>query len=372
MEPSNSSTTLSTKKKRVAFIDLTRAWAILMMVQGHTIHSLIGDQYRDKTNFIYNLWETNRGLTAPLFLFMSGCIFVFLLIKSDKPEGNIRAKKGIRRAGLLLFMAYLLQFNPGIFNGFPPLNYEQYGFVAATHILHCISIGLLVLIGIYYLSKLLKIDTLYPLIVLLAAQIIFYPYSKTILWDENMPRLIANYFTQDYGSLFPIIPWHIYLIFGGILGNILTKLPKLHLQKRFALTMIIIGISGALFIPPFLKVMDIAFIVKVIESYAYNGIVRKLFLVFAISGGFAFMCIYIKNIPKWIMVIGQNTLWIYVIHIFVVYDTYLTKSIFCSHRHCTTFTSAALCGLAAVVMTIGILFILRFVMKKLRLKFGPK
>jgi uncharacterized membrane protein len=370
MEASNSSTTQSTK--RIAFIDLTRAWAILMMVQGHTIHSLIGDQYRDKTNFLYSIWEANRGLTAPLFLFMSGCIFVFLLIKSDKPEGNIRAKKGIRRAGLLLFLAYLLQFNPGIFKGFPPLNYEQYGFVIGTHILHCISIGLLILIGIFYLSKLLKIDTLYPLIALLITETIFYPYSLNISWDENMSILLANYFTHDFGSLFPIIPWHIYLLFGGILGNLLTKMQKLHMQKRFALTMITVGISGALLLPPILKLIDINISIKVIESYAYNGIIRKLFLVFAITGIFAFMCIYIKKIPKWIMVIGQNTLWIYTLHIFVVYDTYLTKSIFHWCRHSLPFSSAAFCGASAVVITISLLFFLRYIMKKIGLKFGPK
>lgn len=361
-----------TNKKRIAFIDLARAYAILMMVQGHTIQSLIADQHRN-SNFLYQIWEVNRGFTAPIFLLMSGCIFMFLLIKAQKPTGNIRAKKGVHRAGFLLFIAYLLQFNPGIFKGFPPLNLEEYGFVITVHILHCIALGLLVLIGIYYISRLIKIDSLWLLSLGILLILFIYPFIIQIEFDNYMPRILGNYFTSRYKSLFPIIPWHLFLLVGAILGNILTKFPQLHMKKQFAFSLIAGGILLGLTANPIFGFFNsIITDSKIISFYASNDLHFKLFIAFAIIGVFSLLCQYLSKIPNWLIIVGQNTLWIYAIHIFVVYDVFISKSIFSPFRHSLTFADSVLAACIAEVMVLTILFALRYLLKKYAFRFGPK
>ncbi|MDH7605331.1 MAG: heparan-alpha-glucosaminide N-acetyltransferase domain-containing protein, partial [Melioribacter sp.] len=65
--------------KRVIFIDMMRAFAVLMMVQGHTIDTFLSNEYRTTESILYNIWFTIRGFTAPIFMFSSGTVFTYLL-----------------------------------------------------------------------------------------------------------------------------------------------------------------------------------------------------------------------------------------------------------------------------------------------------
>ena len=82
-------------KKRLYFIDAVRAFAILMMLQGHFIDTLLDVSYRDDHNTAFSIWKYFRGITAPTFFTISGLIFSYLLIKA-KRSGNVafRIKKG--------------------------------------------------------------------------------------------------------------------------------------------------------------------------------------------------------------------------------------------------------------------------------------
>ena len=71
------------KKFRLDFIDVIRAFAICMMLQGHFVNGLIADRYRDENNFIYWFWHYCTGITAPVFFTVSGFIFTFLLVKES-------------------------------------------------------------------------------------------------------------------------------------------------------------------------------------------------------------------------------------------------------------------------------------------------
>ncbi|MDV7393489.1 heparan-alpha-glucosaminide N-acetyltransferase domain-containing protein, partial [Arthrospira platensis SPKY1] len=85
-------------------MDLLRAFAILMMLQGHFTDTLLDVAYRDPNNLIYSTWLFMRGLTAPVFFFASGLIFVFLLLRDGRPfRQNERMLKGLRR-GLSLIV----------------------------------------------------------------------------------------------------------------------------------------------------------------------------------------------------------------------------------------------------------------------------
>ena len=75
-----------------------RAFAILMMLQGHFIDTLLAVEFRDPNTIPYAIWSYFRGITAPTFFTISGLIFTYLLIKAkEKGLEKQRMKKGITR-----------------------------------------------------------------------------------------------------------------------------------------------------------------------------------------------------------------------------------------------------------------------------------
>lgn len=57
-----------TAHSRFLLLDVMRAFAVLMMIQGHTIDALLSSSYYDNDSVLFNVWLFNRGLTAPIFL----------------------------------------------------------------------------------------------------------------------------------------------------------------------------------------------------------------------------------------------------------------------------------------------------------------
>ena len=129
---------MENNKARLYFIDAMRAWAILMMLQGHFIDGLLDNAFRDDQNMAFSVWKYFRGITAPVFFTVSGFIFTFLLIRGENNGlENPRVKKGIKRGLELLFIGYLLRLNLfGLLSG------EIYDSFYLVDVLHCIGLSI--------------------------------------------------------------------------------------------------------------------------------------------------------------------------------------------------------------------------------------
>jgi uncharacterized membrane protein len=137
------------KTNRLFFIDAVRAFAILMMLQGHFIDTLLDPIYRDKSNMLYHIWSYSRGITAPTFFTISGLVFLYLLLRAkDKGDDKLRVKKGLYRGGLLIAIGYALRLDiiSWIYGDF-----SNYIFV--IDVLQCIGLSLIMLIGCYVLLR---------------------------------------------------------------------------------------------------------------------------------------------------------------------------------------------------------------------------
>ena len=98
----------SSAKDRLQFIDAIRAYAILMMLQGHFVDTMLAYRFRDLENALYSTWFFMRGMTAPIFFTVTGLVFTFLLLRDGRPiKENERIRKGIRRGFFLIFLGYL-------------------------------------------------------------------------------------------------------------------------------------------------------------------------------------------------------------------------------------------------------------------------
>ena len=56
---------------RLIFIDVIRAVAICMMLEGHFVDGLLAPEYRDENYPIFVTWLYIRGMTAPVYIYIS-------------------------------------------------------------------------------------------------------------------------------------------------------------------------------------------------------------------------------------------------------------------------------------------------------------
>lgn len=309
----------SAQKNRVIFLDILRAFAVFMMVQGHTVDSTLGEDFRTSGSVFHTIWFYMRGLTAPIFLFTSGTVFMYLLKRSNKPfMDNKRVIKGIRRAGLLFLIGYLLRFpNYNIFH----LQYAtdaQWDIFFASDVLHLIAFGLLFTILFAYISYKFKFNDYYIFALgTLAFILLNIPFSN-IDWNSFLPKIIGNYFYIGGGSQFPLFPWLAYFFMGAILGSYMAKNPKSFSDKSFGIKLAIFG--GILFFAAY----GVEFIENALKfqlAYQKPSIVfHRIAVVLLFNAVFIHISLYIKSIPSLIILLGRNTLLIYAVHVFLIYN----------------------------------------------------
>ncbi|MCX6140750.1 MAG: heparan-alpha-glucosaminide N-acetyltransferase domain-containing protein, partial [Candidatus Kapabacteria bacterium] len=73
---------------RLYALDLARFMAMLFMMQGHVLDALVSSSVIDISHAPWNVWHWIRGLTAPVFLMVSGAVHVFAT-KRDA-DGRVR------------------------------------------------------------------------------------------------------------------------------------------------------------------------------------------------------------------------------------------------------------------------------------------
>ena len=334
---------------RLYFIDAMRAWAILMMLQGHFIDGLLDPLFRDSGNLFYNIWNYFRGITAPVFFTVSGFIFTYLLIKSkDSGWQNPRVKKGIKRGLQLILIGYLLRLN--LFGLFVGQVYEGFYLV---DVLHCIGVSLITIIGIYLFTS-RRNKFLFPSLLLSITVILFLfePYYSQ--WSFSfLPEIIANYFAKSSGSVFTIIPWLGYTTLGGFVSILFSRYRSLN--KFYPIAISLSFILGLLLVftssDSFLYLFEITGIklFQMIERNNYLFIrLGDVFLVFSV-----FMIFKNFMTNKTALKLGANTLSIYVIHFVILYGSFTGLGLYQFYHHQLT-------PIAAILGAIAFMFVCTF------------
>ena len=324
------------KTARLYFIDAMRAWAILMMLQGHFIDGLLDNAFRDNTDLSFNIWKYFRGITAPVFFTVSGFIFTYLLIRvPQKGMQNPRIKKGIKRGLQLIFIGYLLRTNLlGILGG------EIYDAFYLVDVLHCIGLSLLGIIGIYLLSQNGKKSLLPSLLIgVTGVLFLFEPiYSQ---WSFSfLPQAMGNYFTKANGSVFTIIPWFGYTTFGAFMSVLFTRYKNFKNLYQYAITLCLLtGLGLIFFSSDFLLGLSELTGIAVFEEIAMNNYLfirlGDVFLVFAV-----FMLFRSLMTNATILKLGQSTLSIYVIHFVILYGSFTGLGLYRFFHHELSSTTA--------------------------------
>ncbi|MGE5398948.1 MAG: heparan-alpha-glucosaminide N-acetyltransferase domain-containing protein [Ignavibacteriales bacterium] len=310
------------KKNRIVFIDLMRAFAVLMMVQGHTVDTFLADSYRTFDSPFFSFWYFMRGLTAPIFLFTAGTVFSYLFRLNKVPfSENPRAKKGIKRFLLLICLAYLLRYPTPYIVYFKDVTSYQWQTFFAVDVLHLIAFGILSLVGLFYLAERFKIrdSILFSTVAFISFSL--YPVFSKINWGAFLPLPVAGYFYQGTGSIFPLVPWSGFVYCGAVLGTFLAGNTEVFKTLKFSRHLLY---ASFLFIA--ISLIGDAFEVAIYNESNFwttspNLIFFRLGIVLLLNSVVSYLAIKLHHIPALLVHIGRNTLPIYVVHIVILYGS---------------------------------------------------
>ena len=310
---------------RLRFIDMARAVAILLMLEGHFIDVTMALEWRAPGHPLYEVWLRLRGIAAPMFFTVTGLIFAYLLSGSQEP-GFLRVKRvrrGLVRAAELIFWGYLLQVNlrhlPKMLQG------AEDAWLPSFHVLQCIAVGLLILIIVFGIVRKAGPWALagcyfalgmadFLIAVVLANQSGPLPIDASV-WLQN-PIKAA-------GSTFPLAPWLGFTFYGAAIGVLLRGQGLIRQRPVPALPFLAIGVFLALagwqvdrFIgAKLLDMMGHPESPRVLFA-AFHGRIGEILLVLALLIGIEN---YFHPSAGWLQTIGRNTFPIYVGHVIILY-----------------------------------------------------
>ncbi len=311
----------STKSDRIQFIDIMRGVAVVVMVVGHSIDSVLSDASR--VGEMFRLYDAVRGFTAPMFLFVAGLAFI---VATEKKWDAYRQFgqplfQRLLRILQLLAIGYALHFpffslNKILYQA-TPTDYSQ---LFQVDVLHCVAVSLLIVQGVVFC---VKTPRKFSMVVGGIAAILV--FASPIVWSidfaPGFSPFLSPYFNQTQVSIFPLFPYAAFLLIGALAGHIFINARRVGEERAFFRKLLFIGLS--------MGVCGLAFDLLPVSLYpphdywksSPNFFLVRLAIVFVLTSFFYSL----KNIPELvatnIITLGQSSLLVYLLHMVVVYGS---------------------------------------------------
>ncbi len=356
-------------KNRIIFLDLMRTFAVLLMVQGHTIDTFLGDQYRSFDSSIFSIWYTVRGFTAPIFMFTSGVVFTYLLRLNHQPfSQNPRVIKGFYRFLILVLIGYLLRYPTGRIFDFSEVTHSQWMTFFTVDALQLIGFGLLFILFLSYIAEKLKLSDYIVFSFGVSFFFILFLLIDQINWANFLPIPFAAYLYHGTGSYFPLFPWSGYVISGGILGVYLARNPLSFTSKSFSLKLF--GISLISFV--------VCFLIHQFENYFYGEktfwtdnsalIFYRLGMILMLNSIMSYIALRLKTIPVIVWQVGKSTLLIYVVHVIILYGSIWIPGFAMFYPKTLNIPLSILAAILLIVLMFGMVSFVNYVKSNRRKK----
>jgi uncharacterized membrane protein len=312
----------SSKGGRIEALDLYRFIAIVLMIQGHAINELALPSYIDLANPFWNIWGLVRGLTAPVFMLISGAVNIFANKRDE--NGLVRKDliiKRLRTSLLLLFTAYLMVFpmsslkHLNSFDGSFWLNFWQ------TNILHVVALCLITLQIGFAFTKSNKSMMRYGLVLGLFSAISAW-FVQMIDWYSFMPGFLAPYLSFKFGSIYTLFPVSSYFFFGSAIGAYLkdkqpSEMFDVVFKKgvKFGLLLIAIG-------APIFYLLENAYYPYTLTVRVNPGVVAlRIGIVMTLFPAIVLLHEKVKALSWVYLTLSKKSLFLFVIHLLVIYGS---------------------------------------------------
>lgn len=208
--------------QRLAFLDWTRGFAAMIMLQGHVFHSFTSKELR--SDGPYTLSQFCGGLTPAVFLFLTGVTLGFLMDSGCRKglSGWQRTSAALRRAGYLLLVAIAFRFQMWAF----AFGQSPWTDIFRVDILNCMALGIAVLapLAIFETRERIRFAAVSGLAIACAAPVIS---ALNLDWVHPFAR---HWFVPD-SNFFAFFPWAAFIAFGLSAGSILRMAAEADMQR---------------------------------------------------------------------------------------------------------------------------------------------
>jgi uncharacterized membrane protein len=312
---------MTDRSDRLLFIDLIRGFAVILMVIGHGVDSVLNPEARISGWF--QAYDFVRGFTAPIFLFVSGLVFSVATEKrwdaytSYSPE----LRKRLLRIGLLLVVGYALHMP--FFSLERVLNAttrEETAALFQADVLHCVAGSLIILHGLILLLR-TRNHYAMALMILVPLVAILTPLVSLEDFSTSLSPALTPYVNRQQLSLFPLFPFAGFLFAGALVGHFFLKAREQNMDKKF---MVHLGFMGAVcaalavgadLLPwsvfpthDFWKSSPVFFLVRL-------AVTVEIIVLFRLLSGIP------ELLREHLTLLGQSSLLVYTTHIMIAYGS---------------------------------------------------
>jgi uncharacterized membrane protein len=308
-------------KVRYLFVDLLRAWAVILMIEGHVLNSLLRPDLKETTGF--EIIHFLNGIVAPAFLFMSG--FTFAVASRRKWDDYLHLRnpffRQVGRLGFILILAYALHFPYfSLRRTIQEATPQVLASLFQVDVLHTIAVSLLILLLVLVIVR--QERRLRYSAFAFAAIVVF---LTPVVWDYDFTRVfplpIADYFNAKQLSLFPLFPWAGFVFCGTLASQYFLSAQQRGEERKIMRGFFVVGaiVSLAGYLSDKLPI-------HVYRTYDFWHtspsffVIRLGIVMMALTG----MWWYEKKVtpkPEVMQVVGQESLFVYALHIIIVYGS---------------------------------------------------
>jgi hypothetical protein len=318
---------MPTVKQRHLFIDLLRFTAVIVMLQGHTFEALLSPNVK-QASFFY-IHDFFHGFVAPMFLFASGVAFGVSTIKKWEAHlspGRAVGKRVGRFIGLII-IGYALHLP---FFSLPKILHnttsQEVAAMLQVDALHCIAVTLLtVQLGVMVVRTPRRLAIVAGVLTMLI--VVTAPLIWNIPIAETLPLWFASYFNAENHSWFPLIPYSAFVLGGICYAYLFLKSKERQQTTRFMERGVVAGMTAFVIA---LIAANLPFsLYPVHDFWKVNPSVitaRFGFLLIAASSLF-FAEQIIRVPPKLPAVMGSESLFIYIVHLIIIYGSVLNNGL---------------------------------------------
>lgn len=295
---------------RLAFIDWTRGFAALIMLQGHTFDSFTRTDLRSKGPFM--LSQFYGGLPPALFLFLTGITFAFLMDSQNKQSKTSwqRVVAAMKRSRYLFGLAFLFRIQLYVF-GFPTSPADQ---LLRVDILNCMGLAMLIMapMAVFTTVERIRLCTVLGIVIAGLSPVV------SLIDANSVPRIVRSYFFPSY-TTFGFFPWASFLAFGLVAGSVIRIVKHEDLGRAMAW---FLGIGVGLAVLSH-QLSNLPYSVYPKSEFWLNSpglIMIKLGLVLAVLA-ISYLWVNVSGVERWSLVrqLGTTSLLVYWVHIELVY-----------------------------------------------------
>lgn len=308
---------------RYAFLDVYRGMIVLLMIEGHVVRELLMPALQVSAAF--RVHEFVHGITGPGFLFGAGITFGISAQRRWQEFLSVTPTllRRVRRIILLILIGYalhlpFLSLQKTLAESTP----KEWAALASFDVLQCIGFSLLIM-QVLMIGLRSERTFVRALLLLVPTVLVVSPVVWNAAPDWDLPLGVSMALQGSGGSAYPLLPNSAFLFAGGFASYEFMKFAGMGREEVFVkrLTMggvalILLGI-GTAFIP--VRIYEAADFWDTSPSF----MLMKLGGLFLLMGGSWLMENRVHAWPRWVSLIGIESLFVYVLHLLLLYGSVL-------------------------------------------------